>query len=106
MSRAGMVRAAIGRIGSEVSLLRDGEVISFTASIQPRFTKAGDESTSDGYCAPVCYEMFSAADTPPLAAGDTILSSHAKYTVLQTEIAFLQGEALYRHTLLREEEVL
>ena len=104
MSRAGAVREAIRHIGGEVTLLRANEAIIFTASIQPSFAKAQDHSAPEGYYAPVGYALYAPADAPPLAAGDTIISSHSRYTVTQAEAAYLFGEPLYRHALLREEE--
>jgi len=106
MNHAEMMRKAIRQVGGEVCLINKENRTNFIASIQPKFSEARDISDIDGYSAPVGYVLYAPADAPPMAVGNTIETKHSRYAITQCETAYLFGEPLYYHALLREEEEL
>jgi hypothetical protein len=95
---------AIQAVGGTAFLLRGGERLPFTASIQPRLTAREPDSEPLGIGAARLYNLYAAAagNGPSPERGDTVEWRGRTYCVESAETFTFQDEDVYYHAVLRK----
>lgn len=96
---------AIRRVGGAAALLKEGERVLFSASIQPRLSEREEDSSPLGIGQPCTYTLFTpwSGAGQALAAGDRVEYQGLHYYVCQVSRQDFQGEPVYRWAVLRQE---
>lgn len=100
MSAGRRLAAAIRRTGDTVVLLRGGERVPFTASIQPELRMKEEAASPIGWGAPGEYTLYAAGDAPEPLPGERLEWRGRFFRVRRAETVYLGAEPFYRRAAL------